>query len=343
MAPWQDSRGRLAPLKAIAFAALFVPAAWLLYGYLARMLGPRPLTEIIHASGDWAIRLLFVALAITPLRQILGWPGLITLRRMAGVAALAYAGLHLSVYVADVSFDLGKAAREIWLRSYLTIGFVALLALIPLGVTSTDAMIRRLGGKRWRRLHRASYAIAVLAIVHFFWQSKLDIREPVIMAGIFLWLMAFRLLPTAARRGRTLLAAMAGLAVLAAALAALIEALYYNLRVGAPLARVLEANLGFARRERGGDRTGGSFRRRRGRRRARDVPRDRAPARDRRPRARCTRVAAPFRARLCYGAALSRGCPHHERLPQRRSRPRRAVRRGRSGGRRARVPGPRLL
>ncbi len=246
MAPWQDSRGRLAPLKAIAFAALFVPAAWLLYGYLARTLGPRPLTEIIHASGDWAIRLLFVALAITPLRQILGWPGLIALRRMAGVAALAYAGLHLSVYVADVSFDLGKAAREIWLRSYLTIGFVALLALIPLGVTSTDAMIRRLGGKRWRRLHRASYAIAVLAVVHFFWQSKLDIREPVIMAGIFLWLMAFRLLPTAARRGGAMLAAMAGLAVLAAALAALIEALYYNLRVGAPLARVLEANLGFA-------------------------------------------------------------------------------------------------
>jgi sulfoxide reductase heme-binding subunit YedZ len=245
MAPWQDNRGRFAPLKALAFAALFIPAAWLLYGFLARTLGPRPLTEIIHVSGDWAIRLLFVALAITPLRALLGWPGLVALRRMAGVAAIGYAGLHLATYIADVSFDLGKAASEIWLRSYLTIGFVALLALIPLGVTSTNAMMRRLGGKRWRRLHQASYAIAILAIVHFFWQSKLDIREPVIMAGLYLWLMAFRLLPKRAQRGPAMLAAMTGLATLAAALTALIEALYYQLRVGAPFARVLEANLGF--------------------------------------------------------------------------------------------------
>ena len=245
MAPWQDTRGRFAPLKALAFAALFVPAAWLLYGFFARTLGPRPLTEIIHVSGDWAIRLLLITLAITPLRQLLAWAGLIAFRRMTGVAALAYAGLHLAVYVADVSFDLGKAASEIWLRSYLTIGFVALLALIPLGVTSTNAMMRRLGGKRWRRLHQASYAIAVLAVVHFFWQSKLDIREPVIVAGLYLWLMAFRLLPKTAQRGATMLAAMAAFAATAAALTALTEALYYNLRVGAPLLRVLDANLGF--------------------------------------------------------------------------------------------------
>lgn len=245
MVPWQDNRGRFAPFKSLAFAALFIPAAWLLYAYSAHALGPRPFTEIIHESGDWAIRLLFAALAITPLRQILGWPDLITLRRMAGVAALAYAGLHLAIYVADVSFDLGKAASEIWLRSYLTIGFVALLALVPLGVTSTNAMMRRLGGRRWRRLHQTSYAIAILAIVHFFWQSKLDIREPVIMAGLFLWLMTFRLLPKSARRGPAMLSAMAGLALLAAGLTALIEALYYNLRVGAKFTRVLEANLGF--------------------------------------------------------------------------------------------------
>ena len=245
MAPWHDNRGRFAPQKALAFAALFAPAAWLLVGFLGRALGPRPLVEIIHVSGDWAIRLLFVALAITPLRHILGWPGLVAVRRMAGVAALAYAGLHFATYVADVAFDLGKTASEIWLRSYLTIGFAALLALIPLGVTSTNGMMRRLGGKRWRRLHQASYAIAILAIVHFFWQSKLDVREPVIVAGLYLWLMAFRLLPKAARRGPGMLAAMAALAVAAAGLTALIEALYYNLRVGAKLARVLDANLGF--------------------------------------------------------------------------------------------------
>ncbi len=245
MAPWNDTRGRFAPLKATVFGALFIPAAWLLAGFLARTLGPRPLTEIVHESGDWAIRLLFVTLAITPLRQILGWPGLVAVRRMTGVAALAYVCLHLFAYVADVSFDIGKAASEIWLRSYLTIGFAALLALIPLGITSTNGLMRRLGGKRWRRLHQASYAIAIVAIVHFFWQSKLDIREPVIMAGLYLWLMAFRLLPKAAQRGGAMLASMAVFAVAAAVLTAFIEAFYYNLRVGAPLLRVLEANLGF--------------------------------------------------------------------------------------------------
>jgi len=244
-APWQDNRGRFAPLKALVFAGLFAPAAWLLHAFLTKSLGPRPITEITHESGDWAIRLLFLALAVTPLRQILGWPGLIAFRRMLGVAALAYACLHFSIYIADVAFDLGKAVSEIWLRSYLTIGFIALLSLIPLGITSTNGMMRRLGGKRWRRLHQASYVIAILAIVHFFWQSKLDVTEPVIMAGLYLWLMAFRLLPNRARRGGAALAWMAGLAAVCGTLTALGEALYYNLRVGAKLERVLSAHFSF--------------------------------------------------------------------------------------------------
>lgn len=244
-APWQDNRGRFAPLKALAFAGLFAPAGWLLYAFLTRALGPRPITEILHEAGDWAIRLLFLALAITPLRLLLGWPGLVAFRRMLGVAALAYVCLHLSIYVVDVAFDLGKAVSEIWLRSYLTIGFIALLCLIPLGVTSTNGMLRRLGGKRWRRLHQTAYVIAILAIVHFFWQSKLDITEPVIMAGLYLWMMAFRLLPKRAQRGGAALAWMAGIAVLVAVLTAFGEALYYNLRVGAKMERVLGAHLSF--------------------------------------------------------------------------------------------------
>ena len=245
MAPWQDNRGRFAPLKALVFAALFAPAAWLLYAFLAKALGPRPITEMIHESGDWTIRLIFIALAITPLRLLLGWPNLIALRRMVGVAALAYACLHLCMYVADVAFDLGKAVSEIWLRSYLTIGFITLLALVPLGVTSTNGMMRRLGGKRWRRLHQTIYVIAILALVHFFWQSKLDITEPVIMAGLYLWMMAFRLLPNRARRGIPALAAMAGIAIAAGVLTAFGEALYYHLRVGAKIERVLSAHLSF--------------------------------------------------------------------------------------------------
>ena len=244
MAPWQDNRGRFAPLKALVFAALFVPAAWLLYAFLARALGPRPITELIHETGDWAIRLLFLALAVTPLRQMLGWPGLITVRRMLGVGALAYAALHLAMYVTDVAFDLGKAVSEIWLRTYLTIGFITLLGLIPLGLTSTNAMMRRLGGKRWRRLHQTGYVLAILATVHFFWQSKLDITEPVIMAGLFLWMMAYRLLPVRMSRG-AILAWMAGFAIVCAVLTALGEALYYHLRVNAKIGRVLDASLSF--------------------------------------------------------------------------------------------------
>jgi len=245
MAPWQDNRGRFAPLKALVFAALFAPAAWLLYAFLAKALGPRPITVMLHESGDWTIRLIFIALAITPLRLLLGWPNLIALRRMVGVAALAYVCLHLFLYIADVAFDLGKVVSEIWLRSYLTIGFITLLALVPLGITSTNGMMQRLGGKRWRRLHQAIYVIAILALVHFFWQSKLDITEPVIMAGLYLWMMGFRLLPNRARRGGAALAAMAGIAIIAAVLTAFGEALYYHLRVGAKFERVLSAHLSF--------------------------------------------------------------------------------------------------
>jgi len=244
-APWQDNRGRFAPLKAIVFVGLFVPAAWLLYSFLAKTLGPRPLTEILHQTGLWAIRFLFLSLAVTPLRLIFEWPSLVLFRRMLGLAALAYVALHLTIYVADVAFDLGKAVSEIWLRSYLTIGFIALLALIPLGITSTNGMMRRLGGKRWRRLHQASYGIAILGIVHFFWQSKLDITEPVIMAGLFVWMMAFRLLPIRVRRGAPVLAIMAALGIVCGVLTALGEALYYNLRVGAKIERVLSAHYSF--------------------------------------------------------------------------------------------------
>ena len=244
MAPWLDKRGAFAPFKTIVFTALFVPGAWLAYEYLVRALGPRPITEIVHESGLWAIRLLFITLAVTPLRQAWRWPELIAVRRMTGLAALAYASLHLVAYTADQAFDLGKAASEIVVRTYLTIGAAALVALVPLGVTSTQGMMRRLGGKRWRRLHQASYAIALLAVVHFFWQSKLDITEPVIMAGLYLWLMSWRLWhPPVAGRGVALATWLAAAALVSALLTSLGEAAYYHLRVGAKLERMLDANL----------------------------------------------------------------------------------------------------
>ncbi|HEU0155704.1 MAG TPA: ferric reductase-like transmembrane domain-containing protein, partial [Stellaceae bacterium] len=150
MYPWHDYGGRVSPLKLVVFIALFLPAAWVLVAYAGGLLGARPLNEAIHQIGLWTIRLIFLALAVTPLRQILQWQRLILVRRMVGVAAFAYVLLHFSLYVTSQAFDLGKVASEIALRIYLTIGFTALLGLAALAATSTDGMVRRLGARRWQ-------------------------------------------------------------------------------------------------------------------------------------------------------------------------------------------------
>src|SRR4051794_40138137 len=189
--PWKDRNGRTSPLKLVVFAALFVPALWVAVAFASGWLGARPLNEAIHQLGLWTIRLIFLALAVTPLRHILQWSRLLVVRRMIGVAAFAYAIAHLGLYATDQAFDLAKIATEIALRIYLTIGFVAVLGLAALAATSTDGMIRRLGARRWQRLHRLVYAIALLAVVHYCMQSKLDLWEPTIMAGGFSWLVFF--------------------------------------------------------------------------------------------------------------------------------------------------------
>ena len=129
MKPWLDRGGRLSPLKTLVFVALFLPAAWTAIAYCQGLLGPRPINEAIHQIGLWALRLLFLSLAITPIRQVLQWPRVILARRMIGVAAFCYVSLHLCVYVVDQAFDLEKVISEIVLRFYLTLGFIALLML----------------------------------------------------------------------------------------------------------------------------------------------------------------------------------------------------------------------
>jgi methionine sulfoxide reductase heme-binding subunit len=245
--PWNDYGGRFSPLKLTVFVALFVPGSWAAFAYSFGLLGARPLNEAIHEVGLWTIRLIFLALAITPLRQILQWPRLIVVRRMIGVGAFAYVLAHFSLYVTSEAFDIEKVASEIVLRVYLTIGFAALLGLAALAATSTDGMVRRLGGRNWQRLHRLVYLIAVLAVVHYCFQSKLDRWEPTIMAGLLLWLFGYRLLLWRfGRRGRLALPWVAGLGLVAALATALGEAVYFWLAFGAPLARVLEANLTLA-------------------------------------------------------------------------------------------------
>ena len=184
MWPWLDRGGRFSPLKSIVFALLFAPGLWLAWRLAAGQLGPRPINEIILHTGLWTIRLLLISLAVTPLRQLLRWPQLVTVRRMIGVAAFAYGAAHLTAFATDKAFDLGVIATEIVTRFYLTIGALALAGLAALAATSTDRMVRRLGGRNWRRLHRLVYAIGILGAVHFFLQSKLDVAEPIVMAGL---------------------------------------------------------------------------------------------------------------------------------------------------------------
>ena len=241
--PWNDYSGRLSPLKLVVFVALFIPAGWVLFAYGFGLLGARPLNEAIHQIGLWTIRLIFLALAVTPLRQILQSPRLILIRRMIGVAAFAYVLIHFLLFAASEMFDLEKVASEIVHRVYLTIGFAALLGLAALAATSTDGMIRRLGGKRWQLLHRLVYAIAVLAVIHYCFQSKLDLWEPTIMAGLLGWLLGYRLLLWRfGKRGHLALPWVGALSLAAGVGTALGEALYFRLAFHADLARVLEAN-----------------------------------------------------------------------------------------------------
>jgi sulfoxide reductase heme-binding subunit YedZ len=241
--PWLDRAGRVSAFKTSVFALLLLPGlyvAWQLatHGYA------RPYILANHDLGDWAIRLLFVTLAVTPIRQSLGLPKLILVRRMVGVAAFCYAVAHFLFYTLDQSLRIWVVAREIALRYYLTIGFIGLLILLALAVTSTDGMVRRLGGKRWAALHRLVYGAGALAVVHFFIQSKADVTEPFIMGGIFLWLMLWRLLARHGllQRGIASIGLLVLLAAAAAAASAGAEALYYHLKTGVDLTRVLATN-----------------------------------------------------------------------------------------------------
>lgn len=194
----------------------------------AAALGARPLTEVIRFIGDWTVRLLLVTLAVTPARRLFNAPKLLLARRTLGLAALGYLLLHVGLYVADVGGDLGLVAREIVLRVYLTIGFVALLAFLALGATSTDAALRRLGAERWNRLHALAYPATALGILHFFMQQKLDVTQPTLMAGLFVWLMGWRWLQRRALGTSTL--ALLGLAAASGLATAAIEAGWYGPR-----------------------------------------------------------------------------------------------------------------
>jgi sulfoxide reductase heme-binding subunit YedZ len=157
-------------------------------------LGADPVRRLIHACGITALNLLLVTLAVTPVRQMTGWNNLLRLRRMLGLFAFFYAMLHFTSYGwLDQGLDFAAIGADILKRPYITIGMAALLMLIPLAITSTNGMMRRLG-RRWIKLHRLIYVLTALGIWHFYWQVKKDIREPLVYLAIFLALMAWRII-----------------------------------------------------------------------------------------------------------------------------------------------------
>ncbi|MBU8873733.1 ferric reductase-like transmembrane domain-containing protein [Reyranella sp. MMS21-HV4-11] len=226
-------------LRLATLVALCLPAVDLAWRWYAGDLDPRPVTLATHATGDWSVALLLVSLALTPARAIFDWMPLIHIRRRVGVAAALYAVAHLLIYVLDQKWDLVVVATEIVKRFYLTIGFVALLALVALAITSTNGWQKRLK-RNWKRLHWLVYPAVALAILHFFIQSKVKIGEAAFAAGLFAWLMLWRLLPVRLR------ASFAGLFLLAAGatlITVAFEASWYGLVNKIDPMRVLAANL----------------------------------------------------------------------------------------------------
>jgi sulfoxide reductase heme-binding subunit YedZ len=238
----REKSGRWSPEKIVAFAGACLPALWLAWRAWTDDLNPaRPVTEAIHIAGSWAVYFVLLSLAVSPARRLFMAPKLINMRRTLGVAAFCYAVLHLCLYILDQKFILTKVVSEIVLRFYLTIGFVTLTGLLALAVTSTDGMIRRLGAERWNRLHILIYPLAILAIVHFLLQTKIDISESIMVAGFLFWLFGYRLLHRYVGTVTSVWAIVLSFA--AAALTAAAEALWYGLGTGVPAMRILGANI----------------------------------------------------------------------------------------------------
>ena len=183
-------------IKALLFLACLAPLAKLaleIFGIAGMSLGANPIEELIHRLGIWGLNFLLITLAVTPLRRLTGKNWLLRFRRMLGLFAFFYVLMHFLTYVGlDQRFDLAAIIEDIAERPYITVGFTALMLLVPLAATSTHAMMRRLG-RRWQKLHRLVYLIAILGVVHFYWQVKLDTLEPLIYAAILAILLGYRL------------------------------------------------------------------------------------------------------------------------------------------------------
>ena len=193
-------RGRLSVisqrpwLKVAVFLLCLVPLVRLVVLGLTHSLGANPIEFITRSTGTWTLILLLITLSVTPLRKFSGWHWLIKLRRMLGLFAFFYACLHFTTYIwLDQFFEISSIIKDVWKRPFITLGFASFLLLIPLAITSNRAMIERLGGKRWRHLHRLVYATSIGGVIHFWWLVKKDLTQPQIYALILGILLGLRL------------------------------------------------------------------------------------------------------------------------------------------------------
>lgn len=183
--------------KPVVFALSLLPFCWLLYAAITNQLGANPAEALSRATGDWTLRFLCMVLAVTPLRVITATPALAQFRRMLGLFAYFYAAVHLLCYSwFDMGFDLAEIARDIGKRPFILVGFLAFVLLTPLALTSFNRAIKALGAKRWRLLHQMIFAVAALAILHFFWMrsGKNDFVDVLVYTAILASLLGWRLI-----------------------------------------------------------------------------------------------------------------------------------------------------
>ena len=186
-------------VKPAVFLAAGAPFGLLVRDIFTGGLGANPIEEITHRTGFWTLTLLTTTLSVTPIRKLPRLNALIHLRRLLGVYAFFYAVLHFTTYALDravfsgLGITLGALVEDVAERPYITVGFTAFVLLIPLAITSTKGWVKRLGGKRWQRLHRLVYVSSVAGVVHFWWLVKADTRRPMIFAAILIVLLGYRL------------------------------------------------------------------------------------------------------------------------------------------------------
>ena len=181
--------------KPLVFAMALAPLAWLVWGAFADTLGANPAETLIRSTGDWTLRLLCLTLAVTPLRQWTGWHALARLRRLLGLFTFFYGLLHFLAFAwLDMGLDLTAIVADIAKRPFILVGSAALLLMLPLALTSFNRAIKALGAPRWQALHRAVYAVAVLAVLHFFWMrtGKNDLAEVGVYAAVIGSLLGWR-------------------------------------------------------------------------------------------------------------------------------------------------------